>query len=63
MTSTLLAYAVPALLITMLPRPGSVVVITTAVTGGRRAAVRAAGPRSPSAVSRCRGRGPRTSKK
>lgn len=42
MTSTVLAYALPALLITMLPGPDTVVVITTAATAGRRAAVHAA---------------------
>ena len=38
----LLAYAIPAALITMLPEPNTAMVLTTAVKGGRRAAVMAA---------------------
>jgi len=38
----LLAYAIPAALITMLPGPDTAMVLTTAVKGGRRAAVLAA---------------------
>lgn len=42
LTAALLAYAVPAALITMLPGPDTAVVLTTAVGVGRAAAVRAA---------------------
>jgi len=42
LTAALLAYAVPAALITMLPGPDTAVVLTTAVRAGRAAAVRAA---------------------
>lgn len=42
LTTALLAYAVPAALITMLPGPDTAMVLATAVKAGRRAAVRAA---------------------
>jgi threonine/homoserine/homoserine lactone efflux protein len=42
LTHTLVAYAIPAALITMLPGPDTAMVLATAVTAGRRAAVRAA---------------------
>ncbi len=41
LAQTLLAYAIPAALITMLPGPDTAMVLTTAVRAGRAAAVRA----------------------
>ena len=42
LTAALLAYAVPAALITMLPGPDTAMVLTTGIRSGRAAAVRAA---------------------